>query len=187
MLNQSCDPDSGDSSAATAVQPGRDPSLPPEYPNQLLHTLEIARLYLILPIFFELGWRLRIDPGQKFFVGLCFIGAASKHLMRSRFKVDFGRRDRFGLFPEAFRLNGQQAPHFQEDGIFFTRVGRLRQPDVSIQSDTLILPNEARVLLNEARGGSLMSGGHIARIQSCETMARPAGWAIFMVPARDAA
>jgi hypothetical protein len=136
MLNQSCEPDSGDSSAATAVQPGRDPSLSPEYPNQLRHTLEITRLDLILPIFFELGWRLRIDPGQKFFVGLCFIGAASKHLMRSRFKVDFGRRDRSGLFPEAFRLNGQQAPHFQEDGIFFTRVGRLRASGICRHNQT---------------------------------------------------
>ena len=55
-----------------------------------------------------------------------------------------------------------------------------RRLDVPTQSDTLILPNEALA-------GSLMSGVHIARFKSCETMATPVGWAIFMIPARDAA
>jgi hypothetical protein len=158
----------------------RNPLLSPEYRDQLLHALEIAHLYLVLPEFFELSRRLRIDSRQKYFVGLCFIGAASEYFMRRRFKVGFGRRYRFCFFPEAFRLNGQQAPHFQEDRILFhgDRPAQ-RQPDLPTQSDTLVLPNEAL-------GRSLMPGAHIARIPACETMAAPAGWAIFMSPARDA-
>ena len=86
--------ESCDLAEATAAQPRRNPLLPPENPNQLLHALQIARLDLVLPVFFELSWRLRIDAGQKCLVGLRFIGAAWKHLMRRGFDVGFSRRCR---------------------------------------------------------------------------------------------